>query len=114
MNLVDMKRPKKSTKEMQRLPTVTDSNEQYPYGLRLTLEKEELGKLGLKVGDFDIGIVCSIQCEGEIVSLRESVGRAGEESGTVEIQIVKMTVSGGKKGKFQEYKETKQAGPGKG
>jgi hypothetical protein len=114
MNLVDMKRPKKSKEEAKVTEGPVGVEERYPWGLRLTLEKEELAKLGLKPADLAIGSKCAIQCEGEVVGLRESASKEPErEQKSVEIQIVKMAIGGGKKGAFQEYSEEKKKGPGR-
>ena len=113
MNLVDMKRPKKSKEETAKMPEMAGESDRYPYGLRLTLEKEELEKLGLNPNEVSVGTACTIQAEGKIeeIAMRETTGKdMGRRS--ISIQIVKMVVSGGKKGKFQEYSEKKKAGPG--
>jgi hypothetical protein len=115
MDLVDMKRPKKTKEELKaEVPALTDPfQDHYPYGLRITLKKDELKKLGIDPKTLDVGSACSLQAEGKVeeVSLREAAtGREGSQS--ISIQITKLAIVGGKKGLFQGFNETKKAGPG--
>ena len=55
--MVDMSRPKPTNmvEEKAQMPVATDSYyEKYPWGLRLTLNDEDIKKLGLKISDFNV------------------------------------------------------------
>ena len=113
MELIDLKRPKKKKGEDEKMPAMEGDGERYPYGLRITLEKEELDKLGIKPNDFDVGVTCSFQAEGKVeeISQRETT-REDSERKSISIQITKMAIKGGKKGNAQGYNELQKSGPG--
>lgn len=98
MKLTDIRRKpkKKSTKNML-VPEAVDAGE-YPWGMRINLEKEELAALDLKSRNFNIGDKVEISAIGEVVELRESASRKYQDS-TVVLQITKIAVNekGGEK-----------------
>lgn len=111
--MIDMKRPKpkKSDMENMAMPAMSEGD-RYPWGLRITLEKEDLAKLGLKASGFKIGQTVAIQAQAKVTSInsRESTGSDGTYQ-DVGIQIEKLDL-GMKSGKFAGYKNEKDKGPG--
>lgn len=101
MNLISLKRkPRKDNKPIE---TVSTSDELYPYGLRIRLEKEEMTKLGLDTKKLKIGQVVNVQGVGNCLTLYEK---------GVEIQLTAIAVSTGRSAKFAEYEKAQKAGPG--
>ena len=95
--LVDMKlpKPKKDKLKTEAVPCGM-SQEQYPYGLRLTLGNDEVEKIpGLK--KFDIDEEVSINARARVVSvnLDKSQDRKGgsEERFRIEIQIEQISIA---------------------
>jgi hypothetical protein len=71
----------------------TMSKPEFPYGLRITLEQEQIKKLGGL--DCDVGDIVSIQAAGEITSVRKEKyqGKTGNsDRHTIEIQITSIDV----------------------
>ena len=121
MKLIDMTRekPKKNKTD-----TVAKSPEpyyeKYPYCLRLTLQKEELDKLGLKPTDFKVGSTIDLSAQAEVFTVRE-VQHVKENSGydqdskSVELQITKLSLgkmNENKSSKHDQFSEAKGKGPG--
>ena len=104
MELIDMKRakPKKSEENKE---IASEYYDPYPYGLRITLNKEELEKLNIDVNKFDIGQRINIMAEAEVVNLQTSPNKkSGDQS--IGFQLVKMNLTGAKtpkKSAFTEY-----------
>ena len=73
MNMVSMERPKpadmKSEMKMEG-PIATDSYyEKYPWGLRITLNNEELEKMGIDVSEFDVETTINITAKALVTSV---------------------------------------------
>jgi hypothetical protein len=84
--MIDMRRPK-PREEVKAMPEV--AYEEFPWGLRIRLEKEELQKLGLKPKNFKLDEYVTIQAKGKICELSESENSAFLEGAnqTVAIQL---------------------------
>jgi len=92
MKLQSMKRTKKEKKEYEETMAVDSmEGEDYPYGLRIRLEKESLESLGLDVDDFSIGGKVDLVCEAEVVSLSESVNENNSHA-DVSLQITDLAM----------------------
>ena len=92
--LINMKRPKPKL-EKAKAEAVVSESEQYPYGLRITLQNEELSKLGIQISKFDVDQEVNIVSKGKVVGLRQdaSSDRSGEKKSTsMEIQITKLII----------------------
>jgi len=88
--LVDMKcSPVQKGGEAQS-PTKVE-REQYPYGLQLRFEQEQVAKMP-KLKTFKVGDKVSVTGIGEVIELRMREEQGGKESWTVEIQIKKVDV----------------------
>ncbi len=84
-----MKRP--PVQKLRSIPTVEEgSRAEYPYGLKIRLEKQELDKLNLTLKDYDIGDVVKFNIKTEVMSLSSSESYEGDESQSIEFQIVDM------------------------
>jgi len=73
-----MKRSKEETRNYDE--TISVSEEDYPYGLQINLDKEGLEKLGLSAEDFSIGGKVNMICQAKITGLSESAGMDGDYS----------------------------------
>jgi hypothetical protein len=89
-DLVDMKLPAKSKKDTMAVPCEAE-RELYPYGLKLTFDKEQIAKLpeldGAKVGD-----TVTVEATGTIVAVRISERKKENPDHTVEIQIENISI----------------------
>jgi hypothetical protein len=107
MKLIDMKQSKEEVKES--LPTTSkeEAKAQYPYGLRITLDKDSLKKLDMDAMDFSLDDEISITCVGEVVRVSKSDDQYGK-SENVEIQIMKLNLA-----EYKWDKDFKKASEGK-
>ena len=113
MAMVNLKRKKKKVDKIQEAPSI--SREEYSYNLRITLETEELGKLGKTVNDFRIGGKINFSAEAEIMELLKREKSRGEYGPTqrVEIQITDIDLGTvPKPSKFQQFQKESKKGPG--
>ena len=97
--LVSMKKDKTENKPMEVPASPGDSSEEYPYGLRIRLENDELEKLGFK--DLpEIGKSLKVTAEAAVqsISSNESVGSKGNKK-CVELQITSMQLDKAKASK---------------
>lgn len=89
MKLTSMKVKKQDAEKMPAAIGPMDSGEQYPYGLRIRLENEQLDKLGIKelpaVGEY-----VSIEAECCVISTAQNDRNGGEPRRTLELQIEKI------------------------
>lgn len=89
--LVDMKNTAKQAKEQTGAP-VSSSREKYPYGLSISLEKEQIKKLGIKMDGLKVGKKGKLTAEYEITSISERQTQGGDDSQSMQLQITKMAV----------------------
>ena len=89
--LISMKNtPKKrSKKDAMNCCTPCDSNEAYPYGLRIDLHNESLDKLGIDKLP-DSGKTLKLVAEVKVESTSERQERNGDKNRSVGLQITKM------------------------
>jgi hypothetical protein len=95
-DLVDMKnpKPKKDSKE-QITATPSEYHEKYPYGLRITLNQEQLDKMGIELDGLEAGSEIRLSAVGEICRFESSTCvEDGEEMKrqSLEIQITKLAL----------------------
>jgi hypothetical protein len=95
MKLTSMKLDKKKSKDDKAIVGCCEpsSKPEFPYGLRITLEQEQIKKLGGL--DCDVGDIVGIQAAGEITSVRKEKyqNKSGAENRhTIEIQITSIDV----------------------
>ena len=106
--LKDMKRPKPRANVLKAEP-YTD-NAEYPYGLRLTLEDQELGKLGLSVKSLDVNQNLSIKAIAKVSSLEDRSFEDGKQRQSVSLIITKLDVAG-THSKTKSYFDKQKEGP---
>lgn len=109
MKLVDMKRPKKTKKEMEKEMTVGYmEDEKYPYGLCLRFDKNEVAKIpALKTINADTPVMLEARGFVKNVSVVDDATE-GRSRHNVEIQIQKIGISSNKdpnKMNNKEYRE---------
>jgi len=88
MRLIDLKLPKMSTKEMEGMeqPSMPDSGDRYPYGMRLTFEGDQVEKMpGME--KYKVGEKVTIDGEGEVTSIRMNEDKDKKRRYTVEVQL---------------------------
>lgn len=110
MNLISMERPKPEDvkkEAVEAMPTTGNSYyEKYPWGLRLTLNNEELKKLGLRVKDLDIDTVVNVSAKALITGLSSDQNIENKESirNRVELQITDLSLENSEdfEGAFKE------------
>ena len=109
--MIDLKRTIKETKADMKPDSVEVERERYPYGLQVRLEEEEIAKLKLTLGNFDVGQKVTLSCKAEVTEIRSSVGLK-RKSATLALQITHLDLDAGKKPKFAKYMEEQSKGPG--
>ncbi|MFA5152217.1 MAG: capsid staple protein [Clostridia bacterium] len=91
MELVDMKLPKKTEKELKTecMPCKAGDQDRWPYGLQLRFEKEQMDKMpALKT--YKVGDKVMVTAEATITGVRISERQGGKEDHSVELQIEKI------------------------
>lgn len=79
----------KLRKSVNTMPDIEKS--EYPYGLRLSLDKDQLKKLGISVKDYEIGDTVTIEAKAKVESLSSSSGSSGDYE-TVCLQITDLSL----------------------
>jgi len=87
--LTNMKRAKEKT-EAYDGPSIGNEDD-YPYGLQISLDEDSLKKLGMDVADFTIGGKIDVVCQVEVTHMSESAGQDGDYS-DVSLQITDMAM----------------------
>jgi len=115
MKLVSMKLPKKSKKEMKDecSPVGYGDNDQWPYGLQIRFETEQLKTLP-EILKKKVGDKCIIYAEATVTATRESERQSGKKEQNVELQIEKIqlkskmnkAVKDMNPGEYREYRKT--------
>lgn len=93
MPLKSMKMTKSQAKESMPV-AAPDTLPEYPYGLRISLETEQMKALGLDMPK--VGTKLTIVAEVEVVSCHASQYEGGEEHRSCSMQITSMDVAGDK------------------
>jgi hypothetical protein len=110
MNLISMERPKPEDVKKEAVEAMPISGnsyyEKYPWGLRLTLNNEELKKLGISIKDLDIDTVVTINAKALITSLSsdQNIENKDKTNNRVELQITDLAVENAEdfEGAFKE------------
>ncbi len=107
VELIDIKLPKKTKEELKKemgmdMPTVAmKDQEQWPYGLKLDFEKEQVDKIS-SLKNLNVGDKVLIQAEASVIEVRMSERQGGEDRHNVCIQIEKVSVEPLVKKKLEE------------
>lgn len=97
MELVDLKSPKKSAKEMKdgMMPTTVE-RDKYPWGTSITLNEECLAKLGDLFDAAEVGEESSVTAKAKVVSKRDNATVGGDgkkkKNRSLELQFTKIHV----------------------
>lgn len=99
----DLKISKKEAKEKNKSMMIgsSDSEERYPYGLRLTLDNDSLDKLGIKNLPA-VGTVLMFEAKAKVVSTRQSA-TTGSDDRSVDLQVTAIDLEEGESA--EEVKE---------
>lgn len=97
MKLKDMKYSKSQSKKME-APAPVNLKEDYPYGLKLELDKDSMKKLGLDLSNINIKDNVDIVAKGHICDMSMHEGQYGGHK-SLGIQITKLDVKPSKKSK---------------
>ncbi|MCK5604860.1 hypothetical protein KAR91_23420 [Candidatus Pacearchaeota archaeon] len=89
-NLTDMKRTKAEKKEGSETACCPGDQEDYPYGLRIHLNTEEIEKLGISLPE--VGSTMVLIANAKVVSVRESADENGNDR-NIEFQITEMELA---------------------
>ena len=96
MKLVDMKSTAAEKKERNKecYPTVAGGGDDYPYGLTLNLDNDQLKKLGVdnlpKAGE-----TMTLNAKCKVISIRQSDRDGGKAERSMEIQLQKIGLTRG-------------------
>jgi len=95
MTMIDMKFTKSEKKDEAKEAMVGPSGQpaDYPWGLCIRLESEELNKLGLTEPP-KVGEPINFSCVGRVTSFNQQSRMGGEEETAVGIQIEQMEIDG--------------------
>lgn len=93
--MIDMKESPMDKKDKGMVEPVTlpskSSGPSYPYGLKITLNKEQLSKMKLKPKDFTVGDMVDISALAKVVRLSETESSDYTDK-SIELQITKLAV----------------------
>ena len=93
--LISMKRtPEDMRKDMGETAPVTSIAPDYPYGLCIHLDKDELDKLGMRQLP-DVGSEFPICASVRVTCVRKSAVEGADEETSVDLQITAMAVDAG-------------------
>jgi hypothetical protein len=87
MNMVDMKGDKQDMGTAVEVMPGSPDTPEYPYGLRITIEDEKVGELGLD--KLRVGDKLTISCDCEVIEVAEREDQGGKTQ-RVELQIQKI------------------------
>jgi hypothetical protein len=92
MQMRDMKRTK--TEKKKENVALVGPEDSYPYGLRLTLDGEQLKKLGLDTLP-KVGKTITLHAKAKVIGARETSRSDGTQDRSLEIQLQKMGIAEG-------------------
>jgi len=94
MTLKSMRLSIKKAKEyigLSQAPTTVKEENRYPYGLRLDLDSNALGKLGIKMTDWNFGDKVEISGKAKIVRMGSHESWDGKNE-AIELQITDLAL----------------------
>lgn len=91
MPLVDMKLPKQPKEKPLTNQSVSLGQDQYPYGLQLRFDREQISKLSA-LKDLDVGDEVFIEAKGTVTMVRMSERQDEKPDQSIEIQLKKVAV----------------------
>ena len=114
MKLVDVKLKKETSKNTVAPSQELSTRDKYPWGLRLSFEKEQIDKVPL-LKDIKVGTKVIVTAEAIVETVRQSERQNGENSRSAELQITSIAVNlkevkPPEKMSPQEYREARKRG----
>jgi hypothetical protein len=88
--LKDMKRPKEKNTNHE-VPMEMETAK-YPYGLRITLNNQEISKLGLSVKELEVGQLINVTALARVNTLRDDKNERRENQ-SIELTLEQMDVT---------------------
>ena len=113
MALVNLKRTQEEVRPD--LPAVSEmrNKEEYPYGLRITLNKDTLQKLDFPVNQVKIAQSLDLACKAQVVGIHSDVIPNEPEGMSVELQITDLDFSMPEPpSRFKSFHDQQTSGPG--
>lgn len=101
--LIDMKLPKRKKDKGEEVPISTIDREEYPYGLKMRFEKEQIDKID-SLQKIEAGAKVSIYATGKVIEVSVNDAAEGRKRHTVTIQIQEVEVAN-KAGFKESFKE---------
>lgn len=89
MKMADMKMSKKSAKENMTVGVAVSESEEYPYGLRITLDEDQVKKIP-NVMDYKPDTVVHIMATGKVTKSESIDTSGGKSRRSVSIQITEI------------------------
>ena len=80
-----------SKKKRKQVETVNPSNEEYPWGLGINLEIEEIKKLGMDIENLSVGDTVNLTAIAKINNISQSDSSDGETQ-SIGMRLMKMRV----------------------
>lgn len=93
--MIDMKLDP-SQRDSPMVETAETEGPEYPYGLRLDLNKESLEKLGKSANDFKMDDEMEMTCRVKVCGMSSSSYSDGDSYESVDLQIVSMELNSSK------------------
>ena len=106
MALIDMKRTKKEVKA-DKPETISTVKEEYPWGLQITLDKEELKRLGVTAGSFKPKEFINFSAIAKVTRVSVSANETGKDDESVSLQITKLDIGEKKTNLVSQYQQEK-------
>ena len=72
-------------------PEKTVTDKEYPWGLRITLDRHAIDKLGLNVSKCCVGEEVELNCRAEIISIRQDKNGYHGSDEEVQLQITHLS-----------------------
>jgi hypothetical protein len=88
--LIDLRRKARNLETAKEAVPSNTEKPYYPYQLSITLEDEELKKLGKSIGDFKVGEEVDVVSKATVTNLRQSDEEYGDSRRSVGLQLRKM------------------------
>ena len=116
---IEEQNPRKTKAELKTdcQPIEYGDEDRWPYGLRISFEKEQIAKMP-EVAKFKVGDAVNVSGIGKVISVRMSERRSGKDDHNVEVQIEKVAVSSQSQKKLgdmnmAEYNRARNEGRGR-
>jgi len=112
MKMVSMKKTQAEIKKDNKPTAVSSDRVEYPYGLRITLNKNALKNLDMSVQNCKIGDKVSVMAKCCVKELRASDSMYGSSTESMELQIESLGMSKNSDKSYSNYDKQMKKGPG--